>query len=171
MYLLKSFFHAPRPYFIDFELADKTLNETCSAEFGSPSGHSVGVSGPFTGIVAYYVFIKYKDYYNKNPVKKIFIYILTAIKIFLVTYSRVYTGRHSFDQLISGISLGLFCTHFSTFYFVPNYYNHIMDWNRKHDNWKYFRYSVIFFISFLVSAGIIFLYVDKNVPIPNEWYT
>ena len=107
-----------------------------------------------------------------SPVyQKIFIYILTAIKIFLVTYSRVYTGRHSFDQLISGISLGLFCTHFSTFYFVPNYYNHIMDWNRKHDNWKYFRYSVIFFISFLVSADIIFLYVDKNVPIPNEWYT
>ena len=89
----------------------------------------------------------------------------------MVTYSRVYTGRHSFDQLIVGVSLGMLCTHFTFFYYVPNFYDHIMDYSIKHDNWKYFKYSVIYFCFMILLAVLIFVYVDKNVPIPEEWYT
>ena len=127
MYIGKSFFHQSRPYFVDFELADKTINESCSAEFGSTSGHSVGCSGPFSCVVAYFVFIRNKEYYRKNVMEKWMIYFAVIAYMILVTYSRVYTGRHSFDQIISGVACGSLGTHFATFYFYPNFYKHFMD--------------------------------------------
>jgi membrane-associated phospholipid phosphatase len=170
MYIGKSFFHQSRPYFIDFELADKTINESCSAEFGSPSGHSVGCSGPFTGVVSYFVFIRNKEYYRKNVMEKWMIYFASVAYMVLVTYSRVYTGRHSFDQIISGVATGSLGTHFATFYFYPHFYMHFMDKSQRHNYWVYCKWAVTYFVSLMLISLMVFEYVENYVEIPEEWY-
>lgn len=54
MFALKSLFHGSRPYLDDISLADSTIMETCSAEFGSPSGHSILATQGFLQVFWYF---------------------------------------------------------------------------------------------------------------------
>jgi membrane-associated phospholipid phosphatase len=54
---------------------------------------------------------------------------MTYIFIIGVAYSRVYTGRHSFDQCITGLLLGYWCAHIAHCYWKP----YIFDSSIKND--------------------------------------
>jgi len=105
------------------ELADMTLKEYTSAEFGMPSGHSVSsISNP---LICYYYFTRseYKQYWDQNFIKKNLIKLLIIIYAASVAYSRVYTGRHTIDQCISGFLLGLWTTNFYWYFTKPYLYD------------------------------------------------
>ena len=108
MYALKSLFHGSRPYLEDISLADSTIMETCSAEFGSPSGHS---------ILATQGFLQVFWYFSKSK-KGLFMVLLWTLGI---QYSRVYLGRHTFDQVILGGYIGVVNAYFLEFYAKKRY--------------------------------------------------
>jgi len=64
--------------------------------------HAMGVAGPITALI--YVF---------GPIGSVFGFIIP-----LVMWSRVYLGRHTYFQVISGVLLGLVSTAIQIVYFI-----------------------------------------------------
>ena len=64
VHMVKLIFHSGRPYLDKIELADLTLHEYTSAEFGMPSGHST--SSIMNPLIFYYYFtgFEYKLYWD-----------------------------------------------------------------------------------------------------------
>ena len=122
MFVYKTYFHASRPYFDDIALADTNLVESCSGEFGNPSGHAI-VSAQ-CGLALYFYFTNYKfeEYFEKNKALKYFIGFIVISSIFVLMYSRVYSGRHTFDQVLLGFILGLVNTYFADYYYRETLY-------------------------------------------------
>ena len=127
-YILKSYFHHSRPIFDDLSLADTHMKD-CAVEFGNPSGHSVNaITFIYTGL-EYYTTLN-KTYFTKNKGQYLMVWTLGHIYIISVVYSRIYTGRHTFDQCLHGVLLGLLISHFFIYYWRPK----IIDSNIKVDS-------------------------------------
>lgn len=112
--ILKSFYHASRPQYDDISLADINVG-SCAGEFGNPSGHSL-LSSQF--IFTFILFCK-EQYPNFFQTQKCLAFILQALgvmSLFVITFGRFYLGRHSVDQILFGIALGLLWCHFSHFF-------------------------------------------------------
>lgn len=112
---LKPLFQGSRPFFDDISLADMSIND-CSAEFGNPSAHSIlACHCIFTWLWFLYDF--YPEYFRRNKM------VMTALNWFTysfiagVMYSRVYVGRHTFDQVITGALVGTLGAHFTHYYY------------------------------------------------------
>jgi membrane-associated phospholipid phosphatase len=120
---VKLFFHGGRPYLENIELADMTLGEYTSAEFGMPSGHSISSSlHPFF-IFYYFTWSEYKAYWDQRSMQKILIWFLLLVYTLGVAYSRIYTGRHTLDQCISGLLLGAWTLNFYWYLIKPHVYD------------------------------------------------
>lgn len=116
-------FHTTRPYFENIELADMTLNEYTSAEFGTPSGHSMmSIMNPLM-IYYYFTRIKNKAYWDQHSSQKYLVLSLIITYAFCVAYSRIYTGRHTLDQCISGFILGVWNINFYWNVYKPYLYD------------------------------------------------
>lgn len=72
----------PRPYFV-FE---KIQSNSCSLEYGSPSGHALSTS--------IYLYILFDNTLFKKSNKYYGLYI---ISILCIGFSRIYLGKHSFN--------------------------------------------------------------------------
>jgi len=113
-YSLKPIYHESRPFFDDITLGDMNIKD-CSAEFGNPSAHSI-LAGQIPLVLMWYYLDTYKDYFNKNKMLKNFLRVFVWTFIIGVIYSRVYVGRHSFDQIIYGVLLGILLACFCHYY-------------------------------------------------------
>jgi len=136
-YIFKPFFHMSRPYFDNLDLGDKKIND-CSAEFGNPSGHSVLTAQTCTTLVLYYE-QAYANLFQRKRDKCLKVLIRTCTFLFAagVVFSRVYTGRHSFDQCLNGVMLGIWCACIGHYYWRPYCLDHsIFNTNtgREHNN-------------------------------------
>lgn len=89
-YLLKNLFQAPRPFVVDESLSNRFTEKTRGYSF--PSGHSQLI-GAFC---SYYIF-KYRNRLS---------WILGAIMMVSVAYSRVYFHLHFFRDVAAGLILG-----------------------------------------------------------------
>jgi len=94
-YLMKPLLAKSRPYFDDASLGDTKIND-CSAEFGNPSGHSVGTVQFVFNMLWHYQEI-HELFFLKNPLKLKVLKTLAYLYMMGVLYSRVYLGRHTFD--------------------------------------------------------------------------
>jgi membrane-associated phospholipid phosphatase len=165
-YFFKLYQMQPRPYFEDADLADPLLPDA-SGEFGNPSGHSLMAMQFITSL-----YLLYTDRNKKLWEKSLFLrFTVRFIIVFLIvgiSYSRVYAGRHSFDQLIQGWSMGLWSALFAHYCWKPYFYDPSTKKNANH--WKHFRN--VFMIAcvgfFLIIMG--FLYVELNNTVPAHWY-
>ena len=120
---MKLYFHSGRPYLDNIELADLTLKEYTSAEFGMPSGHSVSSSCNPLFFFYYFCYYEYKMYWDKQFIKKALIFCGIIIYALSVAYSRIYTGRHSLDQCIAGLMIGTWITNFYWYVTKPFFYD------------------------------------------------
>lgn len=100
----------------DIEMQD------CSAEFGNPSGHSLNAMGMLLPMLWYYTDL-YKPFFDKNKALLCLANALSSLVIASIVYSRVYTGRHSFDQCLNGLMLGYWNCHFFYYYWRPHVFN------------------------------------------------
>ena len=124
-YILKPTFHMSRPYFDNITLGD-TIMKDCSAEFGNPSGHSL-LAGQTPLTVLWYYEQAYAKFFKKHRYIKILLELFTGLFISGVGYSRVYTGRHSFDQVLTGLALGYWCAHIAHCYWKPHVFDVSLD--------------------------------------------
>ena len=104
---LKLAYSRPRPIWVDPELKPWY----CSAEFGNPSGHASTV----TWFSFYFIFDLTR--HIKAPVWiKIVASIFALVYAVLMSYSRVFLGAHSVDQVIFGSLIGTWAAFFSEFF-------------------------------------------------------
>lgn len=117
LFLLKPIFHHSRPYLDNFILADTNFKElSCSAEFGNPSGHMLTSTQLVLTMYWYITKVDHKQYFSG---KLRILQVISGIYLIGVAYSRVYTGRHTFDQVIVGALVGAWTAHFNEFYIRP----------------------------------------------------
>jgi len=114
-YSLKPIYGESRPFFDDITLGDMNIKD-CSAEFGNPSAHSI-LAAQIPLIMMWFYLDTYRDYFNKNKFVKNSLRAFTWSFIIGVIYSRIYVGRHSFDQIIYGVLLGILLAYFSHYYY------------------------------------------------------
>ena len=100
-YLIKLIYKNERPFWTNH----KIKVDNCSLGFGNPSGHSARSTIIFLSL--YYYTAKLKCLEKKNIIKKILIIPFLLI-IFSVMYSRVFEGKHTFNQILFGFSFGIF---------------------------------------------------------------
>lgn len=65
----------------------------------------------------YYIYYKYANYFEDNLARKVFYGSLVVTLVFGIMFSRVYSGRHTFDQVILGFTLGGLNSYFGDVYF------------------------------------------------------
>lgn len=162
-YLLKSVFHKSRPLFDDITLADTTMKD-CAAEFGNPSGHSMLSTSVYMAILQIHL-DNYKQYYDQNRIKRIMLYLFTYAFLLGVIYSRVYCGRHTFDQCLNGYLCGYWIFHFVYFFWRPFFFNEDIKPESKHFRQLILAFSTFF--AFVSSAVGIYYYIENFVDIPE----
>lgn len=123
LYISKSIFHSGRPYLDNIKLGDLTMNEHVSAEFGMPSGHGISISTHLVFWLRYYTEVREAVYYVQNPKQVSRLYRYAYLLIMAVCYSRVYVGRHTFDQVIIGACMGLWNVSFTFEVIKPYLYD------------------------------------------------
>ena len=99
--LIKLIYKNERPFWTNH----KIKVDGCSFGFGNPSGHSARSTIIFLSL--YYYTANLKCLEKKNIIKKILIIPFLLI-IFSVMYSRVFEGKHTFNQILFGFSFGIF---------------------------------------------------------------
>ena len=95
--VLKLFYLDWRPAFLSTEIDSKF----CEADYGKPSGHALSS----TLLIPFLLHLIYKP---SNWIGKITIYVFTCFILFSIIFSRLYLGKHSINQLILGVSIGMF---------------------------------------------------------------
>mmetsp|Transcript_18013 Transcript_18013/g.24150 ORF Transcript_18013/g.24150 Transcript_18013/m.24150 type:complete len:226 (+) Transcript_18013:212-889(+) len=153
---LKLQFHSSRPQFDDPTLGIVNGSVFCSGEFGNPSGHALCASG-FTLTLLSFWQADHPEWFKKNPGKSL------AIKVFIWTYiccvcaCRIYLGRHSFDQVILGLAVGIYLTHFFTYCYKPFMFDRVCYPSKNEDlkvsaarAYKAFKISTLVYILLVV---------------------
>jgi membrane-associated phospholipid phosphatase len=138
--IFKLSFGNGRPYLID-NLDARTINEACSSGYGNPSGHSFRATSTFLAFSQCII-----DIWELGYLSSTFIYILAAILIFLINFSRVILGVHSIDQTIFGDTLG-FCLFFIIFHIIKP---HKREPKKFFENFLTLKYHVFNLIAFVV---------------------
>jgi membrane-associated phospholipid phosphatase len=164
-YILKPIFQKSRPYFDDIELGD-TILQDCAAEFGNPSGHSMSaaVVPPILWLVHSN---NHKEFLQAHYILKYFILTLVGLFCFLVVFSRIYTGRHTFDQCLTGILSGCLITHFSWCYFKKVFDEQI---KKDANHWAQFFKCLFVCVTTFMLACAIYFYIEMFVEIPAHWF-
>jgi membrane-associated phospholipid phosphatase len=166
IFVVKLICHSGRPYLNKIELADMTLHEYTSAEFGMPSGHSA--SSIMSPLMFYYYFtrLEYKMYWDQRTIRKYIILSIVLAYAFAVAYSRIYTGRHTLDQCIAGFLIGFWCTNFYWYIYKPHLYDRSQMVKERTNQFFYFKLTLVIFIFKVVIVYYCYQQVNENITLP-----
>ena len=152
---------------------------TCSGEFGNPSGHSLNTSFWLFTCLHFYKHT-YKDWFERNKCMGILIEIFCWVWNAITCLCRLYLGRHSVDQLLVGLMIGIFHCVFCLRIIRPYFYDPIF-FPKKIEGEKNMvkaversrtaaGYACLYY--FLLSVKIIVLYenIERNNLIPQKWW-
>lgn len=92
--ITKSFYSAPRPYWTHEHV--RNIGYYCPKDYGNPSGHA-----EFVAVITLFIF-EFLDKKKQIGYAFLAVFLMTA-----VSFSRMYLGGHSLDQVIQGLFLGL----------------------------------------------------------------
>lgn len=164
-YLLKSLFHKSRPLFDDITLADTTMKD-CAAEFGNPSGHSLMSTSVYLSILQIH-FDYNREFYHQNRLKRVMLNLGTYSLLLGIIYSRVYCGRHTFDQCLNGFFVGYWIYHFLYYFWRPFFFNEDIKPESRH--FRQFLLAFMIVCAFVSSAFGVYYYIENFVDIPVHW--
>ena len=140
------------PYLID-DFDSLTIQKACSSGYGNPSGHSFRSSSTFLAFAQCII-----DIWDLGYLSSTFIYILAAILILLINFSRVILGVDSIDQTIFGDTLG-FTVFFIIFHIIKP---HKREPKKFFENFLKLRYhffngvAFVFIFTYSLVTSIIF---------------
>ena len=100
---IKLIYMNKRPFWENNEI----IYDKCSAGFGNPSGHSARSTMIY---LSFYFFLTNTSFFKdaKNKILKYILIIPFLIIVFTIMYSRVFDGKHTFNQIFFGFSWGIF---------------------------------------------------------------
>jgi len=168
---MKAFYHHSRPQYDDLSLADMNVG-SCAGEFGNPSGHSL-LSCQFIPTMILFCKQSYPNFFIERRFVAIFMQFVAGIFLVLICFGRFYLGRHSVDQILFGIVLGLSFSHFSHFFIKPRIYDPFF--RKEHSlhsqiteetRWRAVKIASIICITVWAISVTLYLYVDNYVNIP-----
>ena len=111
--ILKLFYCDPRPFYIDHSI----VPVACDLEFGNPSGHSQA-STAYYFVLARCLIREFAPLQRRSRL----VYAASAALCLLIGFSRVFTGVHSYNQILFGFFCGtmsyvLMCHVYEDLYF------------------------------------------------------
>jgi len=117
---LKSIIREPRPLMVDEDIQIKDCKHM---EFGNPSSHTFGSAFMYT--VTGYLFVK--NYYNKHGKKQSLFATLAVVNsmmigVYVIGFSRVFKGVHTYNQVLSGIIFGSLMALMQCFVFYESFF-------------------------------------------------
>ncbi len=135
---MKLLYGQGRPFLINKN--EKEIFKACEEGYGNPSGHSFQSTSNFLAVAQMMI-----DFFNLKINSSIIIYIVAAILILLINFSRVILGVHSINQIIFGDTLG-FSIYFIFFQIIRPYKIDIDNFLGKFLNIKYHIINAILFL-------------------------
>lgn len=145
---------------------------SCAGEFGNPSGHSL-LSCQFIPTMILFCKQSYPNFFKERKFLAIFMQFVAGIFLVLICFGRFYLGRHSVDQILFGIVLGLSFSHFSHFFIKPRIYDpffrkeHILHSQiTEETRWRAVKIASLLCITVWAISVTLYLYVDNYVTIP-----
>ena len=157
--VVKSFLHEARPFFVSEITPTK-----CWLEYGNPSGHSI------TSLSLYLtVWDLASKEFKASPCKRRILLAFTLLICFLIAFSRIYHGVHTYNQILMGWTLG-----FSLYYFFCHvvYADIIRFCSQTHTySWTklLLNKGTCVFYSIYAMAIFNFLFGNMIHPMPKEW--
>lgn len=137
-----------RPFLRKDAINKNILMDAVERGYGNPSGHSFQSTSNLLGLAQVVI-----DFWELGPISSTIIYIITAILIFLVNFSRVILGVHSINQTILGDTYG-FIVFFVIFKIIQPHLKKSKDF---FEIFLKIKFHVINGICFLLIIGYIIL--------------
>jgi len=155
--IFKLIYSNPRPYFSDTNITPIQ----CEGGYGNPSGHSFSSSGCY---LAFYHLTSTNEFLNEKVWLKIIYGIFMGSMVIIILFSRLFLGVHSLNQIIYGLTLGVWL--YILIFFVLELQNLTHDefFEQFIDLWINIIYWGFYFTCFLIS---ILLYILKNYSDPS----
>ena len=138
-----------------------------AGEFGNPSGHALMATQFFLSLYLFYTERKEK-LWKSSFYLRCFIRFICAFFVLSISFSRVYAGRHSFDQMIQGWALGTWSACFAHYVWKPYFYD--MTQKKEVDHFKHAIYAVSVFAFLSALIGIGYFLVDTIFIVPAHWF-
>ena len=151
---MKLLYGQGRPFLING--TGKDILKACEAGYGNPSGHSFQSTSNFLALAQIII-----DFFKLKMKSSIFIYIVVAILILLINFSKVILGVHSINQIIFGDTLG-FCIYFIFFQIIKPYKIDIDNFLGKFLNIRYHIINAILFIVVLTYILMGAIYLERE---------
>ena len=128
----------------------------CEAGYGNPSGHSFESTSCFLGFSQAII-----DIWELGTFPQIIIYIINAILILLINFSRVILGVHSVNQVIYGDTLG-FTVYFIIFQIIKPHKRNAKKFFERFLNLRYIMMNIIFFFVILLYIVLGAIFYDRE---------
>ena len=128
---IKSILREPRPLFVD---ADIDVSDCKHMEFGNPSSHTYHVSVVLPALC--WLLIKHYEieFKAKCPVLlKLGSYLLIFMFIFILGFSRVFKGVHTYNQVLNGFVQGIILSAIFVFVLYEDIFKFYV--SLKHRSW------------------------------------
>jgi hypothetical protein len=164
---VKSIIREPRPLMVDGAI---NVEDCKHMEFGNPSSHVYGAT--FMWITCVYLLCK--DYIYKHRIQGAGPTVLKIIHVvfvvlFIVAFSRVYKGVHSYNQVLSGFIQGLLATAIQIlvlYYSTYRFFHSIKD--RSLIRLIFNRFTIGYAFLFYIGLQVHFD-TEANFKVPQEW--
>jgi membrane-associated phospholipid phosphatase len=146
-----------RPYFY----SDNYVPVSCDFEYGSPSGHSQAVTSFFLTLVT----LLLREYNVKKG--KTFIYVFTVVYCFFISFTRIFVGLHTLEQILTGLGLGIII-HLLMAHVFSDYFERLF---KGIETGKTRFINVLTILYFVLNMWAIGMYVmiDNYLPTPQFW--
>ena len=129
-------------------LLDKKVFIVCESGYGNPSGHSFQFTSNLLAFVQMFI-----DLFKLSKKYTIIIYIISAILILSINFSRIILGVHSLNQVIFGDTLG-FTVYFIIFHILEPHKRDIKKFYNIFLNKKFHIFNAITLIISAISFAI-----------------
>ena len=136
-------------------LLDKKVFIVCESGYGNPSGHSFQFTSNLLAFVQMFI-----DLFHLNKKYSSIIYIISALFILSINFSRIILGVHSINQVIYGDTLG-FTVYFIIFHIIEPHKKDINKFFNFFLNIKFHIYNIITLIINAISFALVSYINDK----------
>jgi membrane-associated phospholipid phosphatase len=169
---LKPILHDSRPYYDDITLTEPESGN-CAGEFGNPSAHALMAAAFIPSFILLMRDKKLGLFERNQWLFKLMVSVLIGMMLG-ICFCRFYLARHSVDQIIFGLALGLLQAHFSYNVMRPRMFDPYFrkDNSRYHTikparRWRAFKLASFVFALLVLQCVIAFFYVEHFVEIPS----
>ena len=119
----------------------------------------------------------YSEWFYRNKCLSMLLTVICYIYVAGVSFCRVYLGRHSIDQVLLGLELGILCVHFNMNFLKPYLFDSVFFPSSDEEtdktlsrSFKACVWSIVLYLAVLIKMIALYDYVDSSNIIPSQWF-